>query len=470
MKKTILALFLSSAAAFSQTITLDETFNVGTGTDFSVIDIEHAGNGKIIIAGNFSHYNGYAAPGIARLNADGSYDESFNAEFDNNYFADVVVEDDGKVVAAGEFSGIYRFNEDGSLDDSFSASLGGGLGPYTIAKQGDKYLVGGDFSAFHPEGLFYRGLVRLNYDGSVDPTFAETDFGNTPGYIRVKLQEDGKILVVGSFEYYNGETVNNIIRLDANGAIDNSFEPGTGPAGMVREAVQYENGKYLISGYFTSYDGISAKFIARLNEDGSMDDTFNYVPGAGLAEDGIIGDKLIIQEDGKILIGGVFFDANIDIEGTPDGSIPFYFAQLNADGSTNTSFNTGTGFNDRVFTLTVQDDGKILAGGLFTMFNGTAQQNLARLNVEALSLPGNALASLSFYPNPVNTNLFISGDAIKAQNTSITVYDVLGKSIYSSEVSMSATAVIDMAAYRSGIYYVQIVSDGKIKTAKIIKK
>ena len=191
MKKTLLAVLLSPVFTVSaQNFVLDETFNVGTGTNFSVIELEKLDDGRIFIAGNFDVYNGAPAPAIAMLNPDGSLDESFDPEFEGNIITDFVIEEDGKIMVVSEVYGLMRFNADGSLDETF-ISPAGALASHVV-KQGDKYIISDpSINNYNAEGNFYHNLVRLNYDGSIDATFIPTDFGEF-NYAKLLLQEDGK--------------------------------------------------------------------------------------------------------------------------------------------------------------------------------------------------------------------------------------------------------------------------------------
>jgi uncharacterized delta-60 repeat protein len=97
-----------------------------------------------------------------------------------------------------------------------------------------------------------------------------------------------------------------------------------------------------------------------------LDASFN--PGTG-ADHWV--NSIALQPDGKILIGG-YFD-------TYNGTTRNRIARLNTDGSLDASFNPGTGANDGVRSIALQPDGKILIGGLFTAYNGTGRNRVARI-------------------------------------------------------------------------------------------
>ena len=180
------------------------------------------------------------------------------------------------------------------------------------------------------------------------------------------MQADGKILVGGGFTTLGGggtgtTTRNYIGRLNADGSLDTSFNPGAN-SDVYALAVQAD-GKILVGGDFTTLGGggtgtTPRNCIGRLNADGSLDTSFN--PGANGAV-----YALAVQADGKILVGGAF----TTLGGGGTGTTPRnHIGRLNADGSLDTSFDPGA--NDDVNALAVQADGKILVGGGFTTLGG----------------------------------------------------------------------------------------------------
>ena len=193
--------------------------------------------------------------------------------------------------------------------------------------------------------------------------FISTSGFSPSGAVRsIAIQSDGKILVGGGFTSYNGTTENIITRLNADGSRDESFDIGTGFIGAVESLAIQSDGKILVGGSFTSYNGAT-----RLNPDGSIDETFDI--GTGFNNRVV---SIAIQDDGKILVGGWYTSYN----GTAQNGI----TRLNVDGSRDESFDIGTGFNDRVDSIAIQDDGKILVGGRYASYNGTTQNGITRLN------------------------------------------------------------------------------------------
>ncbi|MBI4646393.1 MAG: delta-60 repeat domain-containing protein [Bacteroidia bacterium] len=154
-----------------------------------------------------------------------------------------------------------------------------------------------------------------------------------------------------------------------SGSIDLSFNPGTGTTSTIFTTAIQSDGKIIIGGAFTSYNGTAINRIARLNTDGTLDGTYN--PGTGASS---TVRTTSIQSDGKIIIGGDFASYN--------GTAINYIARLNADGTLDGTFNPGTGADNDVYTTAIQSDGKIIIGGNFTSYNGTARNYIARLNTD----------------------------------------------------------------------------------------
>jgi uncharacterized delta-60 repeat protein len=357
---------------------LDVTFNPAMGPGSSVRAIVLQANSKILIGGWFRNYNGILCNYIARLNGDGVFDVTFNQGVGaNNNISCIAVQQDNKILIGGHFNifngtfrnFIARLNPDGNIDSSFSPGANNII--LSLALQPDgKVLIGGQFTSFNSTPQ--RCIVRLNPDGSLDAGFnigtGVTGGISNPSNVRtLALQPDGKVVIGGNFTSFNGTARSCIARLNADGSLDAGFNPGTGTNGEVRCLALQPDGKVLIAGMFTSYNGTPRNYLARLNADGSLDNTFNSGTGAN---DWV--QTLTLQPDGKVLIGGDFTTYN--------GTNRRRIARLNADGSLDATFTIGNGANNTVRTLTLQPDGKVLIGGEFTFYRGTSINRIARLN------------------------------------------------------------------------------------------
>ncbi len=232
----------------------------------------------------------------------------------------------------------------------------------SVALQSDlKIVIGGDFTLV--DNLSLNRIARLQTDGNLDSSFNPGAGANSNVYAVVS-QPDGKVVIGGAFSTVNNTNRLRIARLNGDGKLDLGFNPGSGANGIVRAIAVQTNGQVIIAGDFTAVNGTNRSHIARLNVDGSLDGAFNAsINGNGFA--------LAIQPDGKILVGGLFTTAN--------GAIRNNLARLNADGTIDPAFAIGTGFNGAVNGIALQANGKILVGGAFTIVSGANRNFFVRL-------------------------------------------------------------------------------------------
>ena len=248
-------------------------------------------DGKILVGGVFTSYNGTARRRIARLNNDGSLDTSFTVGTGFNQSVNsLAVQSDGKILVGGGFTSyngtnrnyIVRLNGNGTLDSGFTVGTGLNSSVNSIAVQSDgKILVGGYFSTYNGSGS--NCIARLNSDGTLDSGFTVgTGFGGSiPNMVNtIVVQSNGKILVGGSFGYYNGTNIGDYIaRLNNDGTLDGGFTAGsvgTEFNGSVSNIIVQSDGKILVGGDFTSYNGVSRNYITRLNSGGTLDTSFDF--------------------------------------------------------------------------------------------------------------------------------------------------------------------------------------------------
>ena len=351
---------------------LDESFNAGTGANNTIQTSSLQSDGKIIIGGDFNSYNGAARNKIARLNTDGSVDAGFNIGTGaNSAIISTTIQNDGKIIIGGDFTTyngtltnkIARLNTNGSLDAGFNPGTGANSIIRSTAIQSDgKIIIGGTFTLYN--GIVANRIARLNSDGSLDAGFTPGTGANNI-IQTTAIQTDGKIIIGGSFTSYNGTMVNRIARLNTDGSLDAGFNPGTGANNIIQTIAIQSDGKIIIVGYFTSFNGTVRRRITRLNTDGSLDAGFT-----GTAANSTI-FSTAIQSDGKIIIGGDFTTYN--------GTLTNRIARLNTDGSLDAGFNPGTGPDNWIYTTAIQSDGIIIIGGVFTSYNGTGRNRVARV-------------------------------------------------------------------------------------------
>jgi len=256
----------------------------------------------------------------------------------------------------------------GLVDDGFAPPpvLSNDGEVYAVVAQSDgKVLIGGSFTSV--DGVARGRLARLNPDGSLDVGFNP---GANDRIKAIALQSDGKILIGGHFTSVSGVGRNRMARLNPDGSLDLSFAPSVGASSsMVESLAVQSDGKILIGGRFRSAAGVSRHAMARLNPDGSIDSAFN----PSVTKDGPMDSRvysLAVQNDGKILIAGDFTNVGTEARSC--------VARLNPDGSLDAAFDPNA--NGAVRTLALQSDGKIVIGGDFTSVGGVDRNRLARLN------------------------------------------------------------------------------------------
>ncbi len=283
----------------------------GTGTP-QVFALSVQNDHKILLGGFFNTYDFIARTNLARLNSDGTLETAFNNGVTGATFADhrpasvnalAIQASDDRILVGGNFDTyngathnfIVRVGGTNGADDTTNFANPGGI-VYAIAVQSDgKILIGGDFT---------HGILRLNSSGSLDSLFNPSPATGANGAVRsITLQED-KIYIAGNFSTYNGVSRNGIAHLNSDGSLDTTFNPGTGIGGTspyLTTVAPQPDGRILIGGSFSTFNGSGILNLARLNYDGSLDPTFL----SRKSNDGMV-NAILLQPDGKILIGGAF--------------------------------------------------------------------------------------------------------------------------------------------------------------------
>ena len=411
---------------------MDAAFSAETG-DGAKIDSYTLGivwgislqtDGKALVTGNFSLFNGVSRNGIVRLNSDGSVDTSFIPCSINGSVAATAIQNDGEVVIGGGFSAVDQTTRRAiarvrggeavpTVPDISAAPVGQSIGAGSIVSLGvtafgwplpsyqwlfegkpipsatnttltlrDLQLdQSGGYSVVVSNAVGSitspDALLNISILGALDDTFLK-GLGGPDGSVSVMAVESGgKVLIGGTFSTVNGTRRNQLARLNVDGSLDASFDPGSGIGGSLSAMAIQSDGKVLIGGQFTSVNGVTRNRVARLNVGGSLDVSFD--PGAGASAQIL---ALAVQSDGKVLVGGFFSSVNdVARSGT---------ARLNADGSLDASFVPGSlapGYH-YINVVTIQSDGKVLIGGSFSSVGGIARNGIARLNADGSLDPG----------------------------------------------------------------------------------
>ncbi len=299
--------------------------------------------------------------------APGDVDPSFNAgvissQFFQDFLYAVAVQPDGKILIGGSFNvvagvsrnGLARLNADGSLDTTFVPppfSQSDLVAPLKIIAQPDgKILVAGN--NFRIGGVLYP-LIRLNADGSVDASFNLPSISSS--IVGLALQPDGKILIGGDFEFIGTVPRKIVARLNSDGTLDNSFDIGLPYANHNGRADAFAiqpDGKIIAGGGITLTVGTTTfNNVVRLNPNGSPDTTFSV---AGDSLDTV--QAIILQADGKIYLGG---------NSSGNTGSRNSLTRVNANGSVDSSYNSTIALGSQVYDLLQEPSGKVIAVGNF---------------------------------------------------------------------------------------------------------
>jgi len=307
-------------------------FTGGTIGPTSIRTVSKQTNGKIICSGNFGIYNGTSVNNLCRLNTNGTLDTTFNSGGIGPTSAEgglrnYVTDDDKVYIGGGLLSyngsskfGLLKLNSDGTIDNSWNTpttfdSGGGSLGFAFAPQSSGKMIIS--------QGRYYdtniNFLGRLNLDGTLDTTFNVGGSGfqfsgaGSPITDFISILPNDKLLVANrgkiSSGTYNGTLVDYICKINSNGTLDSTFATsGTGFNDTIRRILQLPSGKIIVIGLFTSYNGTSVGRICRLNENGTLDTTFN-VGGSGFTGVGSPSD-IILLNDGTFIVVGNFTTYN----------------------------------------------------------------------------------------------------------------------------------------------------------------
>ena len=367
---------LCSVTAYASPGSIDLTFGTAgkVKTDFnssqdqataSAIYTTGTHAGKIVVAGMVMNASNYDTFGVARYNANGTLDTTFDTDGKaptvdlTGYFSrpwGVAIQSDDKIVVAGDASwgsptsrndlGVVRYNANGTLDTTFDSGgkmtrqVGSSHSSWqAVAIQSDgKILIAGQSynGADYVDHCASEYKRKLRYELYRQCQFEFRRFN------AIAVQSDGKIIAAG-WEYDGTESNMVVVRFTSAGALDTSFNAtgiqllngtkafGTGGEGANALAIQ-SDGKILVGGT-TDVSGQNAFAVARLNTDGSLDTSFNST-GKVILDPTTGSDYLKgigVQSDGKIVLSGYG-------TGPSSGNFDFIAARLNSGGTIDTSF------------------------------------------------------------------------------------------------------------------------------------
>ena len=472
-------------ARFNTDGTLDNTFNDG---DIEVIDLRDddfinalaiQNDGKIIIAGDAKYGDGGNVLRLLRINADGSMDGTFNETetFEHYSTNSVAIQSDGKIMVGGTEDGtpsLRRFDTNGGVDNTFNGTgvqfIDFGTNGYSssMAVQSDDKIIVGGYTYNGTDGDFR--VVRVNINGGLDNTFdvdavQTIDFaGGNDLLTSISLQTDGKITVAG----YTSNGTNTdfaLARLNTDGSLDNTFSAdgkqttdfGSPSDDYVNSIAIQSDGKLIALGY--RFNGVNT-FIAaaRYNTDGTSDMSFN---GDGLLVPHIRQGNTFytctaLQADGKILTAGYTWKGN---------KYRFALARHNTNGSLDNTFSgngvqtTAFGSADsKAYAIAIQNDGKILLAGTAGNFCRLARYNSDGSLDNTFSGNGKVTTDFGSYDS---VSIAIQGDGkILIAGNAIARYNTNGS------LDLSFNGIGEVTSFQDGnplnCSSIAVQSDGKI--------
>jgi uncharacterized delta-60 repeat protein len=352
---------------------------------------------------------------LARYNADGSLDTTFDTDgkvttdFANggDEARGIAIQSDGKIVVAGQAQiglantdfALARYNANGSLDTTFDTDgkvttdfkATESDGAYGVAIQSDGKIVAAGFMPVDATNLSDFALARYNANGSLDTTFdtdgkVTTHFGGAWHDLAfgVVIQSDGKIVAGGEANGGSGVSDFALARYNANGSLDSTFDTDgkvttdfAGNIDAARGVAIQSDGKIVAAG-IANMGGTSHDFaLARYGTGGTLDTTFDtdgrVTTHFAIGADGAHG--VAIQSDGKVVAAGQAETATGDF-------IDFALARYSTAGALDTTFSTDgkvttdfagdaeVGWGDFARSVAIQSDGKIVAAGTAEIATG----------------------------------------------------------------------------------------------------
>ena len=272
------------------------TTNFGTGLNETAAyqnqGIAFGPDNSMYIGGWFTTVNGSSSPYFVKLQPDGTIDTSFDVGTGFSTYTNIpFLDTDGSVYVAGYFTTykgvssprLIKLDQNGDKITAFNVGSGFDHTVEAVIEAGSNQIwVQGYFTTY--KGVSANHIALLNKaDATRDVSF-QTGTGPNNATVNKPMTmaatDDGGVIVVSSYSItsYNGTGIGkNIFKLDRTGALDAAFmaNVGTGFDTWVYSVLN-DNGKFLIGGEFTTYDGVAVPYFIRLNADGTLDGTFNY--------------------------------------------------------------------------------------------------------------------------------------------------------------------------------------------------
>lgn len=469
--------------------TPDATFNAGAGPNAFVQHMVEQPDGKILLGGAFTQFDGQSVAGLVRLNPNGSLDVAFQAAvfpLQNSaagaggqppavYF--MALQPDGKLllggrfgspVAAGGYRGIVRLLPTGQRDAGFQtpATLTDDI--FGLAVQPDGRIL-----TLNASGILYRFLAS----GAIDPGFQAGLYGRVSqlswpaGSPLVQVQPGtGRILVASVMRDPPAQQPDYLTGLLPSGGIDPSFNNQSAASGVGggKWVEMLATGELLVGGVAAEYGGTRGQLtpMALLNPTGNRNQGF-----APLVQNyGVVAD-LLLQPDGKILVAGSFTEIN--------GAVAHGLARLAANGEPDTAFCRRAATDGSVGGLALQPDGKIWVGGRFGFVGGSSQRTVARLlptgqrdaTASPAIGPGGTTPATADYVSALRLQpdgkLFVAGSVTWVQAPGSTAWNSIARLLPAGQLDTSFQP--GASAWSGEVADMILQPDGKLVAAGVLR-
>ncbi|MCB0414844.1 MAG: delta-60 repeat domain-containing protein [Bdellovibrionales bacterium] len=365
----------------------------GTGFDVTPNDLIIYGNYALVI-GNFTSYNGSPAPYLAKINLN-----------------------------------------TGELDPSFDTGTSFNISPQCFSLLGDSLYLGGNFTSYN--SISIERIAKISaVDGSLDPTFSQsTGFNNVPFSI---LATSEGIFAAGSFSTYRSVSAYRIAKLNATtGNLDVTFDTGLGFSSTVM-SLAYEPGAIYASGYFSSYNSLTATRLAKINSaTGALISAFDTTTGLNGAA-----THMKISGNNLILTGSISSYKTSNI---------YSLAVVN---KTDASFNSSLTSNLTLYSDVKDiyaDSEKIIFVGSFKYSGGTPVGNFLRLNSNFEF--DSTFTNVLYFDQPVrdfeifNNQLYVVGDFQNISSSSAPYFAKIDPGTAAIDTGFSTTAAVSTPKY-----------------------
>jgi uncharacterized delta-60 repeat protein len=383
-----------------------------------------------MIVGTFTSYSGVSANRVSRLYRNGNRDLSFTGTGFDNSVSRIAKFTNGDYVMVGPFTNynsvsvknIVKSSNNGAWKTPFilgGASFGGPndfyYSLYTIGT--DTYVYGSQFSYNEGSTTYLQpGMVRISNSGSPDTSFPMSSSTYAAGFntrffaptMEVKdtvVQPNGSIIAVGSFTQYSSvsDNANGICRIFSNGIYDVSFSAGTGftffdslsllPNNVPKTLDLFSDGSVVVAGLFTQFNGVNCTGVIKLTQFGQLDTSFSFPSTNGFS--GGSPEDILVLTNGQIIVVGSFTSYS--------GYSANRIIKLNANGTIDTTFNPGIGFDATVRVVKQDESGFLYCGGDFTKYNSFLANRLVKISTSGTIKDCDLAPGITVTPTPTST-------------------------------------------------------------------